>query len=296
MPTVSKTLRPDRTSRSARRGARPPHSRSPIKLRAWWRTARHKPAVRRAGWLAGASVLVVFGLLAVRPVGGFERLGLDVAKGAARFGLKIERVTVRGRVHTDTAEILASLGIERGDPILGLDPHEARARLQALDWVAEAEVLRLLPDAVHVEITERHPFALWQRGKRLTVVDRTGRPITDRAVPQAIDLPLVVGEGAAEHAAALVSMLASEPDLYRRVRASVRVGGRRWNLRLDNGIDVRLPEQDPAAAWRRLARLQRQHRLLEREIRSVDLRMPDRLLVRLTESEAEARHEPGENT
>jgi cell division protein FtsQ len=64
------------------------------------------------------------------------------------------------------------------------------------------------------------------------------------------------------------------------VKAAVRVGGRRWNLRLKSGADVQLPEDDTAAAWNRLAEYERSHQVLKREIRILDLRLPDRLIVR----------------
>lgn len=296
MPAVSRTRRTSHAPQRARRNARTRHARSPIKLRAWWRTARHRPAVRRGVWAAGLAVPILCGIWIAWPEGGFGRWHRDFAQWTAGWGLKVERVTVRGRLHTDSKQILASVGVRRGDPILSVDPERVRKRLESLDWVAEADVVRQLPDAVHIEIVERHPFALWQRDKRLTLVDRGGRPITEEILPEADSLPLVVGEGAADHAAALISLLTSEPDLYRRVRAAVWVGERRWNLRLSNGIDVRLPEQDPASAWHRLARLEREHRLLEREIQAVDLRLPDRLIVQMTNGIAEKRRNPGEDT
>ncbi len=295
MPAVKKRRAP---ARAARRRSRA--SWNTIKLRAWWRAARHSAGWRHAGALAAACVAVGAVGLALAPSGGFSALGGRIGNGfvhmAADFGLRVERVTVRGRLHTDPRKILDSVGVHRGDPILGVDPDTVRRRLEALDWVAEAKVERLLPDAVHIEITERRPFALWQRDRRLTLIDRNGAPISDQAVPEAAGLPLVVGDGAAEHAAGLMAMLSSEPKLYERVRAAVWVGERRWNLRLDNGIDIRLPEQDPDVAWRRLARLEQEHRLLEREVQAVDLRLPDRLIVQLTAAAADRRRNPGEDT
>lgn len=296
MPAVKKRRAPAR--RPARR--RSQASWNTIKLRAWWRAARHSAGWRQAGALAAACVAVGAVTLALAPSGGFSALGGRVGNGfvhmAANLGLRVERVTVRGRLHTDPAKILDSVGVHRGDPILGVNPDEVRRRLEALDWVAEAKVERLLPDAVHIEIIERRPFALWQRDRRLTLIDRNGAAISDQAVPEAAGLPLVVGDGAADHAASLMAMLSSEPKLYERVRAAVWVGARRWNLRLDNGIDIRLPEQDPDIAWRRLAKLEREHRLLERQVQAVDLRIPDRLIVQLTAEAADRRRNPGEDT
>ncbi len=143
-----------------------------------------------------------------------------------------------------------------------------------------ATVERRLPSAIHVRLIERRPLALWQHQGRISVVDQGGEVIPG-AQPKAFTrLPLVVGKDAPDHAAELLAMLDSEPELRTRVSTAVRVGGRRWNLSLDGGIDVRLPERDPAAAWAELARIQREHDVFGRDVVIIDLRMPDRLIVR----------------
>jgi len=94
-------------------------------------------------------------------------------------------------------------------------------------------------------------------------------------------LPTVVGDDAAPYAAALIDMLTSQPELAPRVTAAVRVGSRRWNLRIDDAIDVMLPEENAGSAWSRLAELERTSLLLKRDVQTVDLRLPDRLVLRV---------------
>ncbi len=115
---------------------------------------------------------------------------------------------------------------------------------------------------------------------RVPARDAKGAVVQDEAGEFA-HLPIVVGDDAPAHAEALLFLLATEPDLQKRVTAAVRVGGRRWNLKLDNGIDVRLPEEDAASAWSRLATLERDNKLLSRDVVAIDLRLPDRLIVRV---------------
>jgi cell division protein FtsQ len=125
-------------------------------------------------------------------------------------------------------------------------------------------------------------MALWQHGGKIELIDRTGAVIPVTRLDRFAKLPMVVGEDAARHAAALLAILSSEPDLAARVTAAVDVGGRRWNLRIDNSIDVLLPSDDPAAAWADLARLQRNDAILQRDVQAIDMRLPDRLVVRVT--------------
>ena len=198
-------------------------------------------------------------------------------------GLRLEALTVEGRTQTGAEDVLAALDVTRGTPILAIDVAEARAALEALPWVKAAQVERRLPNTVHVVIHEREAYALWQQGNRYTLVDREGHPIV--SVPEADrSMKVIVGADAPQHAAKLFTELDTAPELAARVRAAVRVSGRRWNIYLDTfegGIAVRLPENDLQAAWTRLAELERTSKILERDLAFIDLRLPDRLIVRL---------------
>jgi cell division protein FtsQ len=201
---------------------------------------------------------------------------------SARLGLVVGDIEVEGRETTDTATIMAALAAERGTPILAVSPARAKEKLESLPWVRSASIERRLPGTLVVRLAERHPLAVWQHAGKQELVDREGAviPVTD--LTRFARLPTVVGDDAASHAAALISMLAREPELAARVTAAVRVDDRRWNVRIDNAIDVLLPEANPGDAWARLAALEKSDKLLQRDIRTVDLRLPDRLVLRAT--------------
>ena len=217
---------------------------------------------------------------------------LDWSYGlSADAGLAVDDVLVEGRHRTDAGAILAALEVERGLPILAFDPHAAKQRLEALPWVAKAAVERRLPSWIYVSLTERQPLALWQLDGKLTVIDSDGTVIPGAKIERFASLPLVVGQDAPAHAADLLALLDSEPNLRPLVTAAFRVSGRRWNLRLEGGIDVQLPEAGADLAWAKLAEVERQQQVLERDVIVSDLRLPDRLIVRTT-----GEHGEGENT
>jgi len=201
--------------------------------------------------------------------------------GTARLGLVVTDIRVEGRETTDRETILAALGAGPGTPILAMSPRRAKEKLETLPWVRSAVVERRLPDTLYVRLVERKPLALWQHGGKLELIDHAGAVIPVTRLDRFAKLPLVVGEGAASHAAELLDMLASEPDLASRVTAAVRVGDRRWNLRIDNAIEVLLPADAPASAWAQLARLERSSAILKRDVQTVDVRLPDRLVLRV---------------
>jgi cell division protein FtsQ len=214
----------------------------------------------------------------------------------AQSGFRVRNVLVEGRVETKSGDILAALKAERGAPLLDIDVAAAKARLEGLPWIKSAEVERQLPDTLRVKVEERKPFALWQLGQRLSVIDREGVVIVKDNVGRFADRPLVVGEGAERRAAEILDLVASEPAISKAVDAAVLVSGRRWNLRLKGGIEVRLPEEGMDAAWHRLARMERETRLLNKAITAIDLRQSDRVIVGLTPEAAKAPQGPGEST
>ena len=204
-----------------------------------------------------------------------------ILDGTARLGLVVADVKVEGREATDRDAILAALGAAPGAPILALSPARAKGQLEKLPWVRSAVVERRLPDTLYVRLVERKPLALWQHGGKLELIDHEGAVIPVSHLDRFARLPLVVGEHAADHAAELLDILATEPDLAARVNAAVRVGDRRWNLRIDNAIDVLLPADSAARAWAELANLERSSAILKRDVQVVDVRLPDRLVVRV---------------
>lgn len=216
--------------------------------------------------------------------------GQSLLKGAADkmvqetglLGMTVSDIRVEGRETTDRETILAALGAGPGTPILAVDPTRAKDQLEALPWVRTAVIERHLPGTLYVRLVERKPLALWQHGGKIELIDHRGDVIPVARLGQFAKLPMVVGEGAARHAGELLQMLASEPELAARVTAAIRVGDRRWNLRIDNAIDVLLPADEAANAWAQLARLERSSVVLKRDLKTIDLRLPDRLVLRVS--------------
>ena len=211
-------------------------------------------------------------------------------------GLRVDDVLVVGRSQTQPSDLLAALDVTRGTPILSLDLGDLRERVNALPWIATARVERRLPDTLFVEVTERRPLALWQRDGRLSLIDDAGAVILRSDLGRFATLPIIIGEGAPERAADVLSMLSSEPDLAARVAALTWIGDRRWDLRLDDDIAIQLPEQGAAKAWSELAALEREHGVLARDVHTIDLRIPDQLIVRTAPETIERGRAPGQST
>jgi cell division protein FtsQ len=258
--------------------------------------------------LWGAPIALIAGIGAGAVLSGWSPgggpahdLSSALLSATGALGLTVDDIEVEGRTTTDTATILAALGAHAGTPILAINPAHAKEQLEALPWVRSAVIQRRLPGTIYVRLVERIPLAVWQHDMKQELIDREGAVIPVGDLSRFANLPTVVGGDQARHGAAdLLDLLSNEPDLAARVTAAVLVGDRRWNLRIDNAIEVMLPEDDAASAWARLAKLERINRLLQRDVQTVDMRLPDRLVMRVNDPKdappAKKAHTPGKNT
>jgi len=206
-----------------------------------------------------------------------------------RAGFAVERVTIEGQKHTSNRDIARALGFDTGTSTLAFNADAAKERLEALPLVRRAQVMRLLPSQLHVVIEERAPYAVWQHKSALHLVDQDGAVLETLVRRTYADLPLIVGEGAARNARELLDELAHWPQIKTKVQAAVRVADRRWNLKLKNGLEIRLPEHDPARALKKVAELDTHHKILSGDAISVDLRLADRVTIRMEPEAAKRR-------
>jgi cell division protein FtsQ len=244
-----------------------------------------------------ATALIILSSVAWGVVrGGHLAVIVDEFKGARDLaansvGLRIAAVALSGNKHLTREEVLAAAGVNGRTSLLFLDVGDARLRLKTNPWIAEATVQKLYPDRLRIAVTEREAYALWQKDGRVGVIAADGTVLEPYVSRRFTGLPLFVGEGAAAHAKEFSALIERFPVIRDELRAAVLVAERRWNLRLKNGIDVRLPEVDLEGALTRLAALVRDKQLFDRDIVAVDLRLPDRVTVRLSEAAAAAREE-----
>lgn len=238
-----------------------------------------------------------FAIVSVLLVGAFAGYGAvlgdhvpSLVQGVtARTGFAIDEIRVSGNRETSEIDIFDRVGLDGWTSLVGFDPEAARQRITSLPWVEAAAVRKVYPSTLEVKVVERAPFAIWQQGSRLSLIEKDGAVIAPLSGAHHLGLPLVVGSGAAQTASSFLARLAAFPELAGRVKGYVRVSERRWDLRLDNGVTVRLPEHGAVAALRELAAMDKEQGLLSRDIEVVDMRLADRLVVRLSQQAAETR-------
>ena len=219
--------------------------------------------------------------------GGYERLlaedGAPADIIARAMGFPISAVTISGQAQLRENEILAAAGVDPRVSLLFLDAAEMRKRLMQVPLVRDARVMKFYPDRLVINITEREPAALWQVDGAVSIIAADGTVIDSLNDRRFLGLPFVVGENAGKRLPEFLALLKGMGGLASRVKAGVLVSNRRWSLQMKNGVEVKLSEHDPGAAVSALLRLQREARVLDKDVMSIDLRLPDRIAVRLTE-------------
>ena len=269
------------------RAQRPFGRRKTSRADIFWRAVgelRERFTIRRPVlYLAEAllALTVIAGLFA----GGYVRAAVDRVDSAADAvsayaGFGISKLHLAGADRTNPQTILAVLDFRPGQSIFGADLQMARARLMRLPWVKQARVTRRYPDSISVGIVEKKPFALWRGPNHLYVIERSGAVITTATPAQFPKLPVFAGDPP-KGGADLIEAIAAHRAVAARVRIMQRISGRRWNLVLDDGVVVELPE----TGWKKqlgvLEHLIVDKGVLERDIKEIDLRLPDNYFFEL---------------
>ena len=250
---------------------------------------------RRVGLIATLLLLAASAGLGIVKGGHAERVLASLGETrnalANSAGFRITSVAINGRKQLSQDEVLAIGGVNGHSSLLFLDAASVREKLRASPWIAEATVLKLYPGHLRIDIVERKAFALWQRDGHLSVISDDGAVLEPYVSKPFLALPLVVGKGAETHAKDFLALLSHYPQVSSVTKAAIFVGERRWNLRLNDGLDIRLPESNAGNALATLSTLDKEDHLFSKDIVAVDLRLPDRLVVQLSDDAAKSREE-----
>lgn len=239
----------------------------------------------------GASIATAVLFAATALYGSYlgGQLPAFVQSVTARTGFAMSRVQVVGNRETSEIDVIQSVGLDGWTSLIGFDASAARDRVAGLPWVQSVAVQKIYPDTLEVRLVEKKPFAIWQHGSELTIIEKDGSVIAPLASGRHASLPVVIGMGAAEKGAEVVRRVAAHPGLAAQVTAYSLVAERRWNLRLRNGVVVKLPERGVDAALAELVAMDRAEQLFSRDVVAVDMRLADRIFVRLSHEAAEQR-------
>lgn len=237
----------------------------------------------RLGFIVAVLFLITFGFWMFssdKPKTYMQATFDGIFNLTAKTGLKLEHVNFAGNEYTGQEELAEKLDLRYGKPILAINLQDLRDDIKKQSWVKDAQVQRILPSDLKITIIERKPIAIWKHGKKFNLIDADGVVLTEVDSPDVLPFPLVIGEGANKEASHIFGVLAHEKKLYEQVQSAALMGERRWNILFTNGVEVMLPADDMAEAWSKLASMDEQEHILNRQIKSIDLRLPDRIYIK----------------
>lgn len=191
--------------------------------------------------------------------------------------LVVENVRINGTVHTKGSDIIEKIGLSKNESMWSLNITEVVNRINELPWVKKSDIKKIYPSTLEINIYEHNPIAIWFfDGKKYLVDDESN--IIEKLNPADFNnLKVIAGHNALSEIPNIMDILQKFPYFKKKVKSILRVGDRRWTVRLYNGITIHLPENKIADSIRDLEYLDNEKLLLSRYIDVIDMRLPDRI-------------------
>lgn len=203
---------------------------------------------------------------------------------AVNHGFSVQNIPVTGRNNVKSEDLLAALDVNKGDSILSFDPVKAHKAIKEIPWVKSVVITRILPDTIYVKLEERVPVFIWKKNRddksEYALYDESGFLLSDQDVKSYGDFPVLYGEGATEKASEFFSFLENSEFISQRMKYGELIANRRWNITLNNNLIIKLPETKVKEALMIIENNHRNHKLLDKDIYEIDLRNPDKMIVR----------------
>ena len=236
-------------------------------------------------WMLTLSVITIRLNLVGKQI---DSLISEIYSKTATIGWGLNDITLEGRDKTTKEDVLRVINLKRGDNILEINLRKVCDDVQSLPWVKKATVSRrYFPNVVHISIIEKQVKSIWQYQNEFYPIDEDGNIIETEYVPEK-NLLLIVGDGAPEHFNQLLQIVEKDKGLFARLKAANYISNRRWDLIFDDiekGVTVKMPEEDLAAAWKKLVKLDKTRGILKRKLTFIDLRLKNKVIVRLDKSD-----------
>ena len=194
-----------------------------------------------------------------------------------RFSIK--KVEFDGNEHVPEIILLKASGLKYKSNIFFQSITDVKKRLESISWIRSVEVQRKFPDKIYIRVSERTPIAILQSKNRLYLVDSEGVVIKHDGIGDFSNLPIIAGAGAEKEAASFLNCLNKFPKIKKQLVFAIRIGKRRWNIKINRGITVKLPERMVIQALGILDEISDNNGFFHEDIISIDLRIPDRIIV-----------------
>jgi len=242
----------------------------------------YKAIIKRLVFIILSLIVISFLYQSRNEISKFTDSSVSFISGQlAGLGLGIKEVQIEGQVLTNEEQILSALKIDNKSSTLTFDAQAARERILELPAIFEVSIRKSFPSQLIVNVIEIEPVARWRVGGETYFIGKTGKKLAISTSETDNSLPLIIGQGAADDAYSLISILSEYARIENGLIALSRIADRRWDLIFDNGLRVQLPEVGLEKALSLLAGYQKEYSIFDKDINLIDLRITGSLVVRL---------------
>jgi len=152
-----------------------------------------------------------------------------------------------------------------------------------LPWVGRVVITRNMPDILNISIVEYEPFAIWQSENKKYITDKEGNLIPFEDAEEFKHMVILSGKGANNHAKSLFNIFVIDPALSSNVYSATWIGNRRWDIRFENGLLIKLPESNISEAWQHLIKIYNTPGSIV-GLKIIDLRISDKIYLEYDDS------------
>ncbi len=195
----------------------------------------------------------------------------------AQLDIKLKNVKILGIENTKPTEVINIVSGLKETSLSNIDLHEISTQINNIDWIKKSELRKIYPSTLVVKVYEHNPIAIWFNNGNKFLVDDESEIIKELNPNNFKNLKVIAGLNALEDIPEIISMIRNYPEFEKKIKSLLRVGDRRWTVRLHNGITIHLPEKNVANAIEEIEQLDSKHALLSRYVDIIDMRLPDRI-------------------
>ena len=174
----------------------------------------------------------------------FKNISDKIHSQLANLGFKLKYIYIEGRYYVKKNDILQAVKVSEDHQILNINLSDIFQILNNNDWIETVKVKRILPNSLKIIIKEKKPIAIWQKKKGYVVITENGDIIPNANLSKFKFLPIVIGENANLNTLSIIKSLRQMPDLYKNIWSISFINNRRWDIHLNQGIKILLPERN----------------------------------------------------
>ncbi len=263
--------------------AKPRTLRAVVALNHVW--VLHKILIVRVGAALFMALILAVGFQAR---GGISQAVVNtgdlLASRIAVIGFGIGEISISGQSMAMETDIVAAVAIDSTSNIFNFDVEAARVRILEIPSISDVSVRKIYPSSLIVAVSEVTPIARWRVDGVTFVIDGKGIQIAS-ATSADENLPLVIGDGAADDAFNMIIALENYPVLKEGLLALSRIADRRWDMIYSSGLRIQLPETEVGRALFQLREAQNNSQLLDRDLSIIDMRVATIAALRVNKRE-----------